>query len=124
MMLMALALLSANLIPEGFDAVKCFAKEQGVYNETADLFGYINRFWINFGPEGFSEHDRAHRTNNAIEGFHSALIRYIKTAHIYGFLCICTYILLKSIFDLILHYIYYREIENNLLQFRNRLADA
>jgi hypothetical protein len=51
-------------------------------NKIVEKTGTTYYNWIDEeGPEAFSVHDRRHRTNNAIESFHSILMRYIQVSH-------------------------------------------
>lgn len=81
-MLMALALLQADDIEAGLDAVIAYAKENKVFNHLQQYFAYIKRQWIRKeGVDAFSVYNHRHRTNNSIESFHAALARYLKVAH-------------------------------------------
>lgn len=43
------------------------------------LYGYVLRFWFaRIRPEGFTVHNMDIRTNNFLESFHSALLKFIK----------------------------------------------
>jgi hypothetical protein len=54
-MLMALALLQADEIERGLEAVKAYARANGAFNPLQNFFAYMNRQWMRKeGVDSFS----------------------------------------------------------------------
>ncbi|XP_029341752.1 uncharacterized protein LOC107883608 isoform X2 [Acyrthosiphon pisum] len=79
-MFAALALLPANLIEEGYQCIRQHARNNNL--QLTPFFNYFNSFWLRIvGPETFSVHGIARRTNNNVENFHGRLKEKFQTSH-------------------------------------------
>uniref|UniRef100_A0A2S2NGI5 MULE transposase domain-containing protein n=1 Tax=Schizaphis graminum TaxID=13262 RepID=A0A2S2NGI5_SCHGA len=79
-MFAALALLPANQIEEGYQCIRQHARNNNL--QITSFFNYFNSFWLRtVGPETFSVHGIARRTNNNVENFHGRLKEKFQTSH-------------------------------------------
>ncbi|XP_046686325.1 uncharacterized protein LOC124371996, partial [Homalodisca vitripennis] len=75
-MLMSLALLPAERIALGLRVITHYAVLHGLAARFRILLRYMENFWMRMvGANRFSVFGEPHRTNNALEAFHSSLLR-------------------------------------------------
>ncbi|XP_046678581.1 uncharacterized protein LOC124366233 [Homalodisca vitripennis] len=75
-MLMSLCLLPAERAQAGLDVVCHYVRTHGIFQQFRPILMYMRNTWMrSVGPNTFSVFGQSHRTNNALEGFYSLLLR-------------------------------------------------